>query len=351
MFRLIPLLAIVGVLMAQRPVPKPVFEVDPKWPKMPAKFLWGVVSGVAVDSKDHIWVLHRPATLAPEEKGDICCVAAPPVVEFDQAGNYVQGWGGPGQGYEWPLDLDEHGIFIDYKDNVWICAGGGANSRVESQILKFTRTGKFLMQIGRRGQGKGSNDEQNLGEAADVFVNPKTNEVFVADGYRNRRVIVFDANTGAYKRHWGAYGRRPDDAAPATEQFNTVHHLRLSNDGQVYVADRRNKRVQVFTTEGKFEREVAIAPDTKVGTGTVFSIAFSADKEQRFMYVVDLSNAVVWILDRAKLEVLGSFGRMGQYAGMFMRPHNIASDSKGNLYVTEATGGRRVQKFDFRGVR
>ena len=290
--------------------------------------------------------------------GGACCMPAPPVLEFDNAGNYIQGWGGPGVGYEWPLDLDEHGIFVDYQDNIWICSGGGANSAVESQILKFTRTGKFIMQIGHRGKGQGSNDTANLGEAADVYVYPKTNEVFVADGYRNRRVIVFDATTGAYKRHWGAYGNRPDDTVPRTPnptkgapQFNTVHHLRLSQDGLVYVADRRNDRVQVFTIDGKFVKEVFIAPETKVGTGTVFSISFSADKDQRYMYVVDLSNAVVWTLNRETLEVLGSFGRMGQYAGMFMRPHNSATDSKGNIYITEATGGRRVQKFVYKGVR
>ena len=340
--------------------PMPQFVVDPFWPKMPPKTMFGVVAGVNVDAKDHIWIIHRPATLTKDEKdGAICCKPAPPVMEFDNDGNFIQGWGGPGQGYEWPLDLDEHGIFVDYKDHVWIGAGGGANSKVESQILKFTRDGKFLMQIGHRGQSKGSNDTENLREAADMYVWPKTNELFVADGYGNRRVIVFDADTGAYKRHWGAYGNVPDDSVsrapiyegPGSPQFNTVHHLRLSNDGFVYVADRRNDRVQVFTLEGKFLNEVFIARDTKVGTGTVFSISFSADRQQKYMYVVDLSNAVIWELNRQTLEILGSFGQLGHYAGQFIRPHNSAVDSKGNLYVTEATEGRRVQKFQFKGVK
>jgi len=351
---------------AHKKASMPQFQVDPFWPKMPPKTMFGVVAGVNVDAKDHVWVIHRPATLTKDEKGlttdppgGLCCKPAPPVMEFDNDGNFIQGWGGPGPGYEWPLDLDEHGIFVDYKDHVWIGAGGGANSKVESQILKFTRDGRFLMQIGHRGQSKGSNDPENLREAADMYVWPKTNELFVADGYGNRRVIVYDADTGAYKRHWGAYGNKPDDSVskspvpegPGSPQFNTVHHLRLSSDGMVYVADRRNDRVQVFTLEGKFLKEVFIARDTKVGTGTVFSISFSADPQQKYMYVVDLSNAVIWILNRQTLDILGSFGQMGHYAGQFIRPHNSAVDSKGNLYVTEATEGRRVQKFLFKGVK
>lgn len=345
---------------AQNSQPMPQFKVDPYWPQLPPNTMLGIVAGVAVDSRDHVWVLHRPANVTDDEKnGALCCKPAPAVMEFDNDGHFVQGWGGPGQGYEWPLDFDEHGIFVDYRDHVWIGAGGGANSKVESQVLKFTRDGKFLLQIGRRGQSQGSNDTANLNEPADMYVWPATNELFVADGYGNRRIVVYDADTGEYKRHWGAYGNRPDDTAPRTPvyegpgspQFSTVHHVRLSHDGQVYVADRRNNRVQVFDISGRFLKEVFVARDTKVGTGTVFSISFSADRAQKYMYVVDLSNAVVWILDRQKLEVLGHMGQRGHYAGQFIRPHNSATDSKGNLYVTEATEGRRVQKFLFKGVK
>src|SRR5215469_1282918 len=241
----------------------PKFEPDPSWPKpLPKNWMLGQVGGIFVDSHDHIWVTSRPRTLDQNDmygrdgKGD-CCIAAPPVIEFDMAGNVVQGWGGPGQGYEWPDN--EHGMFVDYKDNVWI----GGNGMKDTHILKFTRNGKFLLQIGHHGKTGGSNDTENLNRPAGIVVYPKTNEVFVADGYGNRRVIVFDADTGAYKRRWGAYGNKPDDSAPRTRsfegpgspQFNTVHGIRISNDNLVYVGDRINHRLQVFTIEGKFVKE------------------------------------------------------------------------------------------------
>src|SRR4029077_14352507 len=172
----------------------------------------------------------------------------PPVVEIDAAGNYVQGWGGPGEGYEWSPDRHEHGIFVDYRDNVWVGAAGLPADNTEHQILKFTKTGKFLMQIGHRGKGKGSNDPENFRGAADMFVDPKTDEIYVSDGYGNRRVIVFDANTGAYKRHWGAYGNKPDDSGETganPQQFAIVHHTVLSNDGIVYVIDMAHGKIQL----------------------------------------------------------------------------------------------------------
>jgi DNA-binding beta-propeller fold protein YncE len=244
----------------------------------------GQVSGIYVDSRDHIWVTNRPRTLdendryAQVNKAD-CCLPAPPVLEFDMAGSLIQGWGGPGQGYEWPDN--EHGMFVDYKDNVWI----GGNSMNDTNILKFTRNGKFLLQIGHHGKTGGSNDTETLNRPAGIVVYPKTNEVFVADGYGNRRVIVFDADTGAYKRHWGAYGNKPDDSAPRTRsfdgpgspQFNTVHGIRISNDNLVYVGDRINNRIQAFTIEGKFVKESYIERKTSSAEGTAFDIAFSPD--------------------------------------------------------------------------
>src|SRR6185503_11164244 len=202
---------------AQRPAAA-AFQVDPLWPKVPAKWTLGQVAGVAVDARDHVWIIQRPWSLESDEKAGNpeaeCCTEAPPVMEFDNDGNYVQGWGGPGEGYEWPAD--EHAIHIDYKDNVWISSAGGPRlpTRAENQILKFTMDGKFLLQIGHRGQSKGSLDTANFNNAADIFVYPKTNEVFVADGYVNRRVMVLDADTGTFKRMWGAYGNPPDDSAP-----------------------------------------------------------------------------------------------------------------------------------------
>jgi DNA-binding beta-propeller fold protein YncE len=273
-------------------------------------------------------------------------------MEFDAAGNYLQGWGGEAPEYEWPKD--EHTIHVDYKGNVWISSAGGPRlrERTENQILKFTQAGKFLFQVGRRGKSKGSLDTDNFNNAADIFVYPKTNEVFVADGYVNRRVIVLDADTGKFKRMWGAYGNAPDDAAPnklanegpGPQQFNLVHGVRVSNDGLVYVADRMNNRMQVFTIDGKFQREIFVERATKL-LGTSFSVAFSPDAAQQYLYLADAGNGRVHIYDRKTLEEVGKFGRIGRYAGEFIFLHNVATDSKGNLYAAEVGTGRRVQKF------
>jgi hypothetical protein len=326
----------------------PVFHVDPSWPKIPANMKIGMLMGLAVDSHDNVWLLQRPGTLSAAEKAQ----AAPPVLEFDSAGNYIQGWGGPGEGYQWSSDRHEHGIFVDYKDNVWVGFAGLPADNSEHQIIKFTKNGKFLMQIGHRGEGKGSNDTANFRGAADMYVDPKTDEIYVADGYGNRRVIVFDANTGAFKRYWGAYGNKPDDSASPedTKQFVIVHHVVVSNDGLVYVPDQAHGRVQVFTTDGKFVKERVIANNVKPRNGTA-SIAFSRDPQQRFMYVADLRRWVIDVLDRQTLETLESFGSQGEQPGQFLYPHNIATDSKGNLYVgdmgvlTDGTWKGKAQKF------
>jgi hypothetical protein len=273
-------------------------------------------------------------------------------MEFTAEGEYVQGWGGPGDGYEWPAD--EHGIHVDYKDNVWISSAGGPRlpQKTENQLLKFTRGGKFLLQIGHRGQSQGSLDTKNLNNAADMYVYPPTNELFVADGYVNRRVIVYDADNGTFKRMWGAYGNPPDDkasnapqyAGTGSPQFNTVHGVRISTDGHVYVADRKNNRIQIFSIDGKFEREVFIERSTKL-LGTAFSIAFSEDARQQYLYVADAGNGRIHLLDRQTLQEVSRFGRIGRYAGQFVFLHNVAVDSHGNVYTAEVGGGRRVQKF------
>jgi hypothetical protein len=337
----------------------PKFEPDPSWPKpLPNNWMLGQVSGTSVDSHDHIWVLHRPRTLDEHDrygetgKGD-CCVAAPAVIEFDQAGNVVQAWGGPssGQSYEWPDN--EHGIFVDSKDNVWITGNGDK----DAQILKFTKSGKFLLQIGHHGKSGGSNDTENLGRPAGVAV--YANEVFVADGYGNRRVIVFDADTGAYKRHWGAYGRKPDDSVPRTRvyegagspQFNLVHGIRISNDGLVYVGDRVNNRIQVFRLDGTFVKENYIERKTSGAEGTAFDIAFSPDKQQRFFYVPDGSNKKVDIVNRDTLEIVGFFGGHGGHGvADFFHIHSAVTDSKGNIYIGEVNNGRRVLRWNYKGV-
>jgi DNA-binding beta-propeller fold protein YncE len=336
----------------------PRFEVDPFWPQpLPNHWLLGSAIGVSVDADDHVWVIHRPGSLVANElgggsAGEGCCAAAPDVLEFDQRGTLVSFWGGPGEGYEWPQS--NHGITVDHENNVWL-GGNGAN---DAQILKFTRTGDFLMQLGNQGGNRGSNDPENYGQVAKISIDPAAGEAFIADGYGNKRVAVIDTDTGEFKRYWGAYGNRPDDTppgpydpeAPLAMQFrNPVHCAEPSRDGLVYVCDRLNDRIQVFRKDGAFVNELQIAPGT-LGNGSVWDIAFSPDPEQTWMYVADGSNERIWILDRKSMTILTSFGAGGRQPGQFYGVHSIATDSQGNLYTTETFEGKRVQKFVFRGL-
>jgi DNA-binding beta-propeller fold protein YncE len=360
--------AMLAVIMgAQAPMKVPTFAVDPAWPKpLPNHWLVGAVVGVAVDKRDHVWVTHRPSTLQPNETRSFW-KAAPPVLEFDQAGNLVSSWGGPGPGYEWPQL--EHGVYVDDRDNVWLGAGGDK----DAHILKFTRDGRFLMQIGHQGKGQGSNDTVNLGAAANMVVDEAAHELYVADGYVNHRIIVFDSETGVYKRHWGAYGKPPDDSyflkagerlpgpfsgavqnenkpsqydpnGPPPPQFRIVHAVRISHDGLVYVCDRTNDRIQVFRKDGTFVQEAFIAKDT-FGSGSVWDIGFSVDPEQTFLIVPDGTNQQIYVVRRSTLEVISTFGGAGHWAGQFYGAHNLAVDSKGNLFITETYEGKRIQKF------
>ncbi len=361
-------------------VQAPRFEVDPMWPKpLPNHWVMGNTIGVSVDASDHVWIIHRAGSLEAKEiyavtnpPGATCCLPAPPVLEFDQEGNLIGHWGGPGQGYDWPES--NHGITVDYKGNVWIGGNGRGpqpkgEAPVEGQappaalfkdneILKFTQDGKFLMQIGKPGQSKGSNDIDNLKGPAKMFVDRKTNELYVADGYGNHRVIVFDADTGKYKRHWGAYGKKPDDTnlgnynpdAPVAQQFrNPVHCAELSNDNLLYVCDRVNDRIQVFKPDGTFIKEVFIAKRT-LGDGSVWDIAFSKDPQQKYIYLADGANEKVYVMLRDSLEILTSFGDGGRQPGQFYAVHSIATDSKGNVYTTETYRGQRVQRFNYKGI-
>jgi sugar lactone lactonase YvrE len=335
----------VAISAAQSADVAPVFEVESGWPKpLPNKWTVGPVSGIATDGKDHIWIIQRGESV--KQAGG---VPAPPVIEFDAAGNVVQTWGGPGAGYDWPEQV--HGITVDAKDRVWV-SGNGEN---DSHILAFTREGKFLLQIGRPGARGGSNDTANVARATQMRLDPATNELFVSDGEmnQNHRVIVFNAQTGAYKRHWGAYGARPDDSAatgsvdktgsPPKQFGNAVHCLRIDRDGLVYVCDRSNSRFQIFRKDGSFQKEIFVG----TGAGTVADLDFSPD--QKFVYVADGANQKVWILSRSDLRVLGSFGERGTGAGQFATTlHDLTVDSKGNVYTGEAASGGRVQKFALR---
>ena len=342
-------------------VPVPVFQVDPAWPKpLPNNWIIGAVAGVAVDKRDHVWIVHRPGTIAQRQlmaektpPETTCCVRAPAVLVFDRQGNLLKHWGGPGEGYEWPEV--EHGIYVDAHDFVWL-AGSGTK---DHQLLKFTLDGKFVMQIGRSGQSKGNADTANLNRPADVEVDPEAHEVFVADGYGNRRVIVYDSETGAYKRHWGAYGKPPVDAgaqaysgaavytpgqSPSPQFASPVHCIRLTKDRLLYVCDRTNDRYQVFRPDGTFVAEHFIAPQTRLN-GSVADLVPSRDPDQAFLFSVDNSNGVARVIRRRDGEVLSTFGRPGRWAGQFHVPHNIAQDSEGSLYITEVDNGQRVQRF------
>jgi len=378
-----------------------VYEVDRAWPKpLPNHWILGATVGLSVDSHDHVWIVHRgkdgqdpklfsqekfppaaprgggagrgaaagaaaPAAPAGRDAAagevaatgekaisELCCSAAPPVLEFDADGNLVGHWGGPGAGYEWMPSM--HGITVDAKDNVWLA--GNAGNTVE----KWSKDGKFLMQVGKNGASKGNTDTENFANPAEVSVDDAANEVYVADGYGNRRVIVIDATTGKFKRMWGAYGKPPVDMPRNVpydptktmadyQYFQVVHCATLANDGQVYVCDRNHNRIQIFKKDGTYVKETQISRRT-TGDGVTFDVAFSKDQQQRLMYVADGADHRIWQLLREPLTVLNHIGDGGRYPGQFYAIHNVSLDSKGNIYTTETYTGARVQKFTYKGM-
>ena len=329
----------------------PKFEVDPSWPQtLPDNWIIGTIGGIFVDARDHVWINQRPSSLDAREKRASttdtvkCCVPAPPVIEFDPAGKVVQGWGDPGPGNVW--GNDGHGIFVDFNNFVWV----GDNAESGGWVRKFTHDGKFVMQIGKPGPGLGSSDTEHLGRPADMVVDPETNEIFIADGYGNHRIIVFDAATGAFKRMWGAYGNKPSDEkvtydpkGALPQQFNNpVHCITITQDQLVLVCDRSNNRVQMFRKNGTFVREFRVLPDS--WPGSIGSIMLWPDAGQTYMIEVDDPNGEFHVLNRADGKIVASFGRVGHQIGEFYNLHNIGIDSKGNIYTAEVQG-KRVQKF------
>jgi hypothetical protein len=343
--------------MAAGQAAPPRYKVDPFWPKqLPDNWIVGQIGGMSVDSENHIWVLQRPGSDTPDEisadpsspRHAMCCFQAPPVLEFDTEGNLLKSWGGPGRGYDWPSV--EHGIYVDRAGNVWI----GGNGPSDRQVLKFTSDGKFLNQIGHPSkEPANSANTRLLGRPAGLEIDESAHELYISDGYMNKRVIVFDTDTLAFKRMWGGYGNVPNDTdpgpykgnAPIDQQFRSpVHCVHISNDGLVYVCDRANDRVQIFTKQGKFLKEFFVRPET-LEPGTVCDIVFSHDPGQEYILVADDTNNVVWTLRRSDGTVLGMFGHNGRNAGQFHAIHQLVSDSAGNLYEGEVETGKRIQKF------
>ncbi len=363
---------------AARAEPSPVFKVDPSWPVLPNGWVLSTVSMVTVDSHDNVWILHRPRGAAPGQ------TPAPPVVELGPDGKFIRAWGGDAKGYDWP-DV-EHCIYVDRDDNVYISGsspnGKSKTTRSDDMIVKFTASGVFIKEFGGRTVSKGSTDPAAVNKPGDLFVWPKTNELFVADGYGDRRVLVLDADSFAFKRMWGAFGKPPRDDAnsggpgptggparkagqpmavdaappaldtqgPGPEMFaSPVHGIVVSNDGIVYVADRANRRVQLFTPQGKYIKELFL---NRAGpaSDSVTGLALSTDPKQTYLYLADFGNSHVAVVDRKSLKILYQFGVRGAEPGNFQGLHHIAVDSKGNLYAAEVAPGSRAQKFLFKGL-
>jgi len=395
-------LIVLGAVVLTQTSRAPKYGVEVYWPRPFTNHSWvlGSITGVTVDAQNHVWVAHRGNdSLENNEKGmaltppssSVCCTAAPPVLEFDQAGQLVSSWGGPGAGYQWPASLGS--LAVDGKGNVWIAAagleptpaapsrandavvgeteaaargrrgGGTAAPPVDAHVLKFDRTGKFLLQIGAPGKIEGPASTTTLNRPAAVAVDTAANEVFVADT-GNRRIVVFDADSGAYKRHWFAYGEKTAGAAPApyvpddppARSFRDVTCVEIAKDGLVYVCDRSSDRIQVFRKDGTFVKEAAVSKKTLGATvtgqfgvvssrGSVWDLAFSGDGRQQYIFVADGHDKKLLILDRESLAEIGSIGSGGRYPGQFLAVGSIATDARGNIYAGEQHHGKRVQKF------
>lgn len=341
----------------------PHFLVDPLWPKpLPNHWVQGNTIGVDVDERDHIFIVHRNTESQFMNIQEIglysgvaeCCTPAPPILEFDLEGNLVNAWGGPQEGapYVWPES--NHGIDVAPNGDVWIGGNGGS----DSHVLVFTRDGEYVRTIGIPGEGRDSSSTDHFSMVAEIGIDANANEAYIADGYGNKRVVVVDLATGAFKRFWGAYGNTPSDerlrytpGEALPQQFTgPVHCAEPSNDGLVYVCDRTSDRVQVFRTDGTFVKEAQFSPAT-LAQGSTWDISFSPDEEQEFIYLADGQNFKIYIVDRESLEVLYTFGDGGRQPGLFFAPHSIATDSHGNIYTTETYEGKRIQKFLFQGMR
>lgn len=328
-------------------LPMPSFRFDTQWLKMPENLVAGEIVAVAIDKKDHLWVLHRPRTVTGRATANV----APPVMEFGRDGKYVRGFGGPGAEYEWPGK--EHSLAVAANGDVWV-SGSRLDADGDDMLLVFDARGRFVRQIGRRGQSTGNEDRRNVHAAADIFIDDRERAAYVADGYGNQRLIVFGTDDGAFRRMWGAYGNAPPEPRPAPpaadfhaeglapEYFYGVHGVEKARDGTVYVSDRMHQRIQAFSAEGRYQRQVFINRNAPSPT-TASGITFSRDAKQKYMFVADWGNHMIVVIDRRNMSVIGTIGHQGNAAGEFRGPHLIDTDSKGIIYVAEVQG-RRVQR-------
>ncbi len=320
----------------------PVFEADPKWPVLPQDWRWGQVIGIFADSNGHVWTSNSGR-----------------ISEWDPKGKLLQSWDARGPEGTWSTI---HGLFVDHNGFVW------TNARESQLTIKFTRTGQVSLVIGKFNETGGSNDTTLMGRPSEIWVDPADNEVFVADGYGNRRIIVFDGATGKYLRHWGAYGKKPEDpsgrrggggggggAAPPVpdappQQFSVPHGIAGSRDGLIYLADRANNRIQVFRQNGEYvaerilrprcgaQEQATWTPKRPCGNEATFSLGFSHDGPQTYLYSADGGSHVITVLRRKDLEVVSEFAAPGAQTGQLGRPHNLSVDPSGNIFVAEAAG-------------
>jgi DNA-binding beta-propeller fold protein YncE len=324
----------------------PLFEVDPGWPgALPGKWINGQLGGVCVDSHDHIAIVDR-RNITEEEQETM--ERAPTFIMFNIDGDVIASWGDPEK-----VPGSVHGCSFDPDDNIWVAGND------DGIIQKYSHDGELLLQIGVRGQfdsvdgtvegePRNSSHEQ-LFRPSNMVVDPDNGDIYVADGYGNRRVAVFDAS-GKFLRQWGRQATKEEIEAGTGGAFaQVVHCIAMSNEGLLYVCDRQGDRVQVFDKMGTFVRNFWIRTGTDAlpdARGTAWWVAFSRDAEQRHMYVMNGRSEVVHVLDHQSGEILSSFGRPGHQAGNFTHGHTTAVDSRGNIYVAETNYGRRVQRFN-----
>ena len=359
----------------------PQFRVDPFWPKpLPNRWSMQQVTGIYVDHLDHIWFLNRANGAEGDEIGGgddpprlDCCVLGPELIELDQEGNVVNAWGGRGYHPKWPTALQT--VIVDRDDYVWV-----AGTAPQDSILKFTRGGELVWDFDHRPPRGSELEEDNeqtdvLGSKGRFQLDQDAREIYIINF---KRVLVYDMDTGDFKRGWGGHGMPLSevtnepippydwDGGPPPEEPQFVpdlHFVEISNDGLVYVGERGQNRIQVFEKDGTWLKDYYVAawtPGQRQGIGqcagvsarkelapcgTMYKLAISKDPEQKYLYVADGTNNRVWIVDRQSGATLGSFGGNGRYAGQLHWINAIAIDSNGNIYTGEVEQAKRIQKF------